>query len=134
MGVVNRAKLAGIVLASAMIGFTVVWLVLDVRRTHRELEQASIDRNNLLIRITDLQSRVDAQLELDRREEERLKLADERSDRELYLPGGNITVDEMQASMWKWEDAGRPMMRWDDTRKHWYSSDGGEDLFVDAGY
>lgn len=134
MGVVNRVKLVGVVLVSAMIGFAVVWLTLDVRRSHRELEQASIDRNSLLIRVADLQSRVDVQLELDRREEERLKRADERSDRDLYLPGGNITVDEMQASMWKWEDAGRPMMRWDDARKHWYSCDGGEELFVDSGY
>lgn len=90
-----------IMIASMAFVFYLVWLHFDVDKTRHEVEQLRIERNSLLIRVADLQSRVDAQQEIDRRaESELLRHADQTQ--------SLMRSHEIEESMRAWEDAGRP--------------------------
>jgi hypothetical protein len=100
---------------SASIAFAVVAIVFDVRARHNadqlqvEVDRLRIQRDSLVVQNTDLQKRVDAQLELDRRQHLELLRHADKTQSELISPQWpREEFDTIEVETLRWEDAGRP--------------------------
>jgi hypothetical protein len=59
-----------VVFLGTILGFSTVWFAVDDRESHRQVDQAHLDHDALLVRIAVLQGQIDAREKSDREDEE----------------------------------------------------------------